>query len=397
MAMLDESNEAVMATPSVTGVTPAAGLSSDNPEAQARMREAMKMRGMDYARAGIMGAAAGGQAGAQTMNPLAAFVQGMAAGLQAPAQIYEQKRQQAQSVYDATPFGATHPEVVKDERYSVLAGLPTGIAVKVIGAIAQDSVKIAAEAKKEEEAAKREYVQEGEDAINAARALQEADPEHKPRSPKSLVGLRKQDLASLIKITSGKQDVQTIGGAAADRAFAREYAGYMAAGGYSDTQNQIKSLEDARMQLSSGGQYTGFFTNLLSGSVVNPKALALQQQIESSVQRTLKQTLGGQFTEKEGIMFMRRGFDPKLSEAQNVKKLTRMIDQLKIMDIAKRESMQYFEENGTLEGYRGKFYTINDGKIEINDATGELTKSFTPEEEKELEKLEQMMKKKGDK
>ena len=54
MAMLDESNEAVMATPSVTGVTPAAGLSSDNPEAQARMREAMKMRGMDAepARAG---------------------------------------------------------------------------------------------------------------------------------------------------------------------------------------------------------------------------------------------------------------------------------------------------------------------------------------------------------
>jgi hypothetical protein len=145
MAMLDESKEAVGAVNVVPTQSPVAGLSSNDPEAQARMREAMKMRGMDYARAGIMGAAAGGQAGAQTMNPLAAFVQGMAAGLQAPAQIYEQKRQQAQSVYDATPFGVTHSEVVKDERYRVLAGLPTGIAVKVIGAIAQDAAKVALE------------------------------------------------------------------------------------------------------------------------------------------------------------------------------------------------------------------------------------------------------------
>jgi hypothetical protein len=151
MDMLDESKEAVGAVNVVPTQSPVAGLSSKDPEAQAKMREAMKMRGMDYARAGIMGAAAGGQAGAQTMNPLAAFVQGMAAGLQAPAQIYEQKRQQAQSVYDATPFGATHPEVVKDERYSVLAGLPTGIAVKVIGAIAQDAAKVALESQAEQE------------------------------------------------------------------------------------------------------------------------------------------------------------------------------------------------------------------------------------------------------
>ena len=94
---------------------------------------------------------------------------------------------------------------------------------------------------------------------------------------------------------------------------------------------------------------------------------------------------------------MKRGFDPKLSEAQNIKKLTRMIDQLKIMDIAKRESMQYFEENGTLEGYRGKFYTINDGRIEVNDVSGGPTKGLTPEGEKELEMLEKQAMKKGGK
>lgn len=395
MAMLDESKEAVMATPAVTGINPAAGLPSNDPDAQARMREAMKMRGMDYARAGIMGAAAGGQAGAQTMNPLAAFVQGMAAGLQAPAQIYAQKREQVNSVIEATPFGEIVPEA-KDPKspYHFLSGIPYGIAVKGIEGIAKDAARMAQEKEQRQAEAEREYIQEGEDAQNMARLLQEADPEHKPRSPKSLVGFRRQDLSDLIKITSGKQPQQTIGSAAADRAFAREYAEYMAGGGYSDTQNQIKSLEDAREQLKSGGQYTGFFTNLFSGSVVNPKALALQQQIESSVQRTLKQTLGGQFTEREGVMFMRRGFDPKLSEAQNIKKLTRMIDQLKIMDIAKRESMEYFEQNGTLEGYRGKFYTINDGKIEINDPSG-VKSGLTKEEEKELERLEKEAMKKG--
>lgn len=142
MAINDEAVEAVGAAPVVPNIAPAPGLSVNDPEAQARMQEAMKLSGRDYARVGIMGAAAGAQAGQGTMNPLSAFIQGAAMGLQAPAQIYNEKRKQIQSTIDATPFGVTHPEIAADGPYKILSGLPTAIALEVIGGIAKDTAKV---------------------------------------------------------------------------------------------------------------------------------------------------------------------------------------------------------------------------------------------------------------
>lgn len=390
MAINDEAKESVE---NAAPVTPGAGLNPNDPAAVARINDALKMRGGDVFRSTLMGAGMGAQAAQGAVNPLVAFIQGAAAGLQAPAQIFAEKRAQIKSAMDATPFGVIVPEAMNpDSPYHVLSGIPYALAVGAIEGISRDAVKINAESQAQKAEIKGKYIQAGEDAENAARILQENDPEHKPRSAKSLVGFLREDLDALIKTKTGTTTIApTIGSAATDRAFAQEYSSYLAGGGYADTQNQIKSLEDAKNQLESGGQYTGFFTNLFSGNIINPKAKALQQQIESSVQRTLKQTLGGQFTEKEGQLFMQRGFDPKLSEAQNIKKLTRMIDQLKIMDIAKREAIDYFAEHGTLEGYRGKYYTINDGKIV--DVAQKST-GLTPEEEAELAELEKKASKK---
>lgn len=150
MAINDEAVEAVGAAPVVPNIAPAPGLSVNDPEAQARMQEAMKLSGRDYARVGIMGAAAGAQAGQGAMNPLAAFIQGAAMGLQAPAQIYNEKRKQIQSTIDATPFGVTHPEIAADGPYKILAGLPTAIALEVIGGIAKDTAKVNEENKAKE-------------------------------------------------------------------------------------------------------------------------------------------------------------------------------------------------------------------------------------------------------
>lgn len=148
MAINDETVEAVGAAPSVTGI--GAGLPPNDPEAQARMQEAMKLSGRDYARVGLMGAAAGAQAGQGAMNPLSAFIQGAAMGLQAPAQIYNEKRKQIQSTIDATPFGVTHPEIAAYGPYKILAGLPTAIALEVIGGVAKEAVKVNEENKAKE-------------------------------------------------------------------------------------------------------------------------------------------------------------------------------------------------------------------------------------------------------
>ena len=388
MALLDESNKAVE-----SAATIGAGIPPNDPmamEALAGLERSRTSYG-SMGKSALMGAGMGAKAGEGAMNPLTAFLQGAAAGLQAPAQVFAQKQEQIKTTLDSIPFGVRFPELASQPAYRALAGMPSAIALETVQGIARDTAKVYAEgieAKKIKESEyETEYIQEGQDASNAAKLLQEADG--KPRTAKSLVGFRRQDLKDLISVKTGGA-APTIGSVAADRAFAREYAEYLGAGGYADTQNNIKSLEDAKEQLRAGGQYTGFFTNLFSGSVVNPKAKALQQQIETSIQRSLRQTLGAQFTEKEGALFMQRGFDPKLSEAQNIKKLDRMIDQLKIMDIAKREAINYFEENGTLAGYKGRYFTINNGQIVPANLPGpEAGKmGLTPEEEKELIELE---------
>jgi len=143
------------AAPVVSG-----GVSSRDPEIQAKLAEMSRIKTGDVFRTGLMGAAAGAQAGQGMTNPVAAFVQGAAMGLQVPAQIYEQKQKQIQSVVGATPFGVIVPEAQNpDSPYNILAGLPYDLAVKAIEGIARDTAKlrIEGEQSKQRQREKFEY------------------------------------------------------------------------------------------------------------------------------------------------------------------------------------------------------------------------------------------------
>ena len=154
---------------------------------------------------------------------------------------------------------------------------------------------------------------------------------------------------------------------AVDRKFGTEYATYVAGGGYADTMTQISSLDSVLADLKTGKKnLTGPGIGLLPEIVrkrTHAASVAAQQTVEGSVQRSLKQTLGGQYTEKEGVSFMQRGYDPSLPEAENAKKLERMMGQLKTMAQSKQDAIDYFEKNGTLKGYKGTFYTISNGDV----------------------------------
>lgn len=143
--MNDIASEQAGSIPAVTGIDVPTGLSGSDPAVQSKINDIMKLRAGDYGRSAVMGAAAGAQAGQGAGSPLNAFIQGMAAGLQAPAQIYQAKKAQVQSVLDATPFSATHPEIAKQPGYNILASLPTKIALQAISQIAQDGAKVARE------------------------------------------------------------------------------------------------------------------------------------------------------------------------------------------------------------------------------------------------------------
>jgi hypothetical protein len=141
----DEESMRTAATNEVQGAAPviSGGVSARDPEIQAKLAEMSRIKTGDVFRTGLMGAAAGAQGGGNSTNPLAAFVQGAAMGLQVPAQIYAQKQKQIESVMGATPFGVIVPEAQNpDSPYNILAGLPYDLAVKAIAGIAQDTNKI---------------------------------------------------------------------------------------------------------------------------------------------------------------------------------------------------------------------------------------------------------------
>ena len=142
-----------------------------------------------------------------------------------------------------------------------------------------------------------------------------------------------------------------------DEAFAKDFAQYEAAGGFADVEKSIQQLREARAALEEGGLtggITGYIPTWAGRTVVNPRSVAVQQQVEEVVQRNLRLILGAQFTQKEGERLIERSFDPKLSEAENIAKLDRIIQQIETAARTKEEAGQYFAQNGTLQGWRGR-------------------------------------------
>jgi hypothetical protein len=154
---------------------------------------------------------------------------------------------------------------------------------------------------------------------------------------------------------------------AVDRAYGKDYASYQAGGGFADVGTQIANLENVLNDLKRGkGKLTGPVISALPDAIRSrayPGSVSAQQAVEQSIQRALRQTLGAQFTEKEGEAFMKRGYDPRLPERENVKKLESMLNNLKTMARAKQDATEYFEKNGSLVGYKGKVYALKNGEM----------------------------------
>lgn len=140
-----------------------------------------------------------------------------------------------------------------------------------------------------------------------------------------------------------------------DEAFADTYLNWTG-GGFADTVKQIDQLNEAISILDKGGNVTGA-VGMLPPSVqafVNPDGTIAREAVEEVVQRSLREILGAQFTEKEGERLIARAYNPLLSPEENKKRVTRLLGQIKAMGEARQEMVDYFDENGTLRGYRGK-------------------------------------------
>lgn len=184
--------------------------------------------------------------------------------------------------------------------------------------------------------------------------------------------------ASQISVGTGGLP-QTKGRTKADEKFAQDYIDYKAKGGWADQMKQLSQLQGALTSLESGKNITGPVvgktpTALLS--IFNPEAVSTKEAVEEVVQRNLREVLGAQFTEKEGERLISRAFNPSLSEAENAKRLRRLITQIQKAAKSKESAARYWERNGTLTGWKGELPQLDDFTgMDFGDGQSKPTKT----------------------
>jgi hypothetical protein len=151
-------------------------------------------------------------------------------------------------------------------------------------------------------------------------------------------------------------DSQTPFQEAVDKKFADRYLDWKTSGS-ADTSQQVAQISSVLSKLEAGDQLTGPAVAAIDavglGSIFTPDAKDAKERVESVVQRSLRETLGAQFTEKEGERLIRRAYNPALPPEKNAARLRALYMTLSAADNAKRAMIAHVEENGTLAGYSG--------------------------------------------
>lgn len=176
---------------------------------------------------------------------------------------------------------------------------------------------------------------------------------------------RGQDLSAQTAIAAAQNKPRPLsqGQEQVDKDFAKEYAKNKASGGFADSQKLINQLQEASDALASDDSLTGpIVGNVPDGirAITNPKAINTREKVEEVVQRNLREVLGAQFTQKEGDRLIARAFNPRLSTETNKRRVDALIKQMKVAAQTKQAAVEYFEQNGTLQGWGGNLPTMRD-------------------------------------
>jgi hypothetical protein len=149
---------------------------------------------------------------------------------------------------------------------------------------------------------------------------------------------------------------------AVDKKFADTYLDWQSGGG-ADTIGNIAQINTVLQQLEQGKALTGPMIGVqpdLLLAITNPQAAGAKEQVQEVVQRNLRVVLGAQFTAKEGDALISRAYNPTLKPEQNAARLRKLFEQMSVAAGQKQAMAEYYEANGTLQGYKGKQPNIND-------------------------------------
>lgn len=168
------------------------------------------------------------------------------------------------------------------------------------------------------------------------------------------VGAR-DPLQALLRKRELEKPMLTPGQEAADKEFGKEYSDLQAGGGIQGAKKNLQGLQSVQERLKSAPEpnflerAAGYLPDSFR-SALTPEAKAQEDAVKGAIQNTLRQTLGSQFTEKEGTAILNRAYDPRLSNAENLKRVQKEAEALKSQLEQKMRSAQHFERTGSLVG-----------------------------------------------
>lgn len=158
------------------------------------------------------------------------------------------------------------------------------------------------------------------------------------------------------KLDEKGESATTIGKKEMDRSFAKEYTHFLTSRPDQKIKNELDKIDQVEREIEKGDVYAG--ENLLgktrayiAGKIPTSKTSAASRKIESITAGQLKEILGGQFGQIEGIMHLARSFSNADNKQDQLMLLRQLKEQIKTSFNAKKKAMQYFAKNETLEGF----------------------------------------------
>jgi len=196
------------------------------------------------------------------------------------------------------------------------------------------------------------------------------------QSPKDVVTAeqKQQDLRNKQNKQNKQSQKLLPGQVQRDKDFAKEWQEFSDSGGFAQVKEQLKTMEEIHKTLLSG-KGSGIAGALPKAvrDIVDRENAAIQERLEQIIQRDLRKTLGAQFTEKEGVEFMKRGFNPVQDPKENAKRLKAFMNIVEARAKSILERGKFFEKEGTLSGL---------------ETTGSVDKKMKQDEPKSNNKLD---------
>ena len=164
---------------------------------------------------------------------------------------------------------------------------------------------------------------------------------------------------------------------AVDTKFSKEYNDFVTGGGSTAITKNLQMLDDAIRIIaaepdgSTSGKIVGLSDKTGTLSYTHPKAAEAKDLIGGVAQSNLRAILGGQFAAKEGEQLLARAYNTAQPKKDNLNRLKALRTQIQDAADAKINASQYYEEKGTLKGFKGNYsVSTTTGSTDNNDPLG---------------------------